>query len=48
MRKWFFFASQITENALTSNALFNFSASSFSATAFKKGIEKEAGCLESQ
>lgn len=43
-----FFASQITENALTSNALFNFSASSFSATAFKKGIEKEAGCLESQ
>lgn len=43
-----FFASQITENALTSNALFDFSASSFSATAFKKGIEKEAGCLESQ
>lgn len=43
-----FFVSQITENSLASNALLDSSAGSFSATAFKKGIEKEAGCLESQ
>lgn len=43
-----FFASQITETLLASDALLESNAGSFSATAFEKGIEKEAGCLESQ
>lgn len=43
-----FLTSQKPENVLASDALLDSSAGSFSASAFKKGIEKEAGCLESQ